>query len=108
MYHEITAKDERRKRRRLVIGIVVLLVVCALMFVGVHAMRVASREQGAAALRSAIMSAAFRCCAIEGSYPLTLKHLEDDYGLRINHQDYIITYEAYASNMAPSVVVVPR
>jgi hypothetical protein len=54
------------------------------------------------------MSAAVRCCAIEGSYPLTLKHLEESYGLKINHRDYIITYEAYASNVAPSVVVVPR
>jgi hypothetical protein len=54
------------------------------------------------------MNAAIRCCAIEGSYPLSLSRLEEDYGLRINHDDYVITYEAYASNMAPSVVVVPR
>ena len=108
MYHELTTKDEQRIRRRILIGIVSCVIVCVIVVAGVHTMRATSHEQGAAALRSAIMNAAFRCCAIEGSYPMTLRHLEDDYGLRINHDDYIITYEAYASNMAPSVVVVPR
>ena len=108
MYHELTVKDERRKRRRILIGVVALVIVCAIAATGLRTMRLASREQGAVAVRSAIMKAAIRCCAIEGSYPMTLRHLEDDYGLRINHSDYIITYEAYASNMAPSVVVVPR
>ena len=37
-----------------------------------------------------------------------VSRLEEHYGLRINHNDYVITYEAYASNMAPSVMVVPR
>lgn len=108
MYHEITAKDERRKRRRILIALVVFVLLYAIAVAGLKAMQGASREQGAAALRASIMNSALRCCAIEGSYPLNLRHLEEDYGLRINHDDYIITYEAYASNMAPSVVVVPR
>ncbi|MDO4807016.1 MAG: hypothetical protein Q4A07_07200 [Coriobacteriales bacterium] len=108
MYHEITAKDRNKKRRRR-LQIIVAIVVCAVALVLVsNSVREGAREQGAAALRQSILSAAMRCCAIEGSYPLSLKRLEDDYGIRINHDDYIITYEAYASNMPPSVVVVPR
>ena len=49
-----------------------------------------------------------QCCAIEGSYPASLQHLEDSYGLAINHDEYIVTYEAFADNVVPSVVVVPR
>ena len=108
MYHEITTKDRRRRRRRVVV-VLALLAVLALAAYGIfNGVRASAREQGAVALRQAIMNAAVRCCAVEGSYPLSLSHLEDVYGLRINHRDYVVTYEAYATNMAPSVVVVPR
>lgn len=89
----------------------VLALLAVLAVVGVvvtHQVRLNAREQGAVALRQSIMDAAVRCCAVEGSYPLSLGHLEDVYGLRINRNDYVVTYEAYATNMAPSVVVVPR
>ena len=108
MYHEITTKDRTRKRRNILLA----LLVCALVAVGiVFAAQAAgqnAREQGAVALRQSILNAAVRCCAIEGSYPLTLDRLEQNYGLRVNYKDYAVTYEAYASNMIPSVVVVPR
>lgn len=108
MYHEVTDKQRKQRKRNVLFACVALAIALMLAFVGVNHLRLSSREQGAAAIRRAILDAAIRCCAIEGSYPLSLKHLEDSYGLRINHDDYVITYEAYASNMAPSVVVVPR
>lgn len=108
MYHEITTKERSRKRRNRILVVLLACVTCAVLVLAIHMARIGARDQGAVALRNSIMDAAVRCCAIEGSYPLSLKHLEDHYGLRINHNDYIITYEAYASNIAPSVVVVPR
>lgn len=68
----------------------------------------ALREQGAASVRDAVLRAAAQCCAVEGSYPHTLRHLEQHYGLTVNHDDYVVIYEAYASNVTPSVVVTPR
>lgn len=108
MYHEITAKDKQRKRRNGLLGLVLACVLVVALVLVANAAGAGAREQGAAAMRKSIMDAAVRCCAIEGAYPLSLKHLEDNYGLRVNHDDYVITYEAYASNIAPSVVVVPR
>lgn len=108
MYHEITTRERSHKRRR---RIVVLLLCAVLVALAVLVGQVANnnaREQGASALRQSILNAAIRCCAIEGSYPLTLDRLEQDYGLRINHKDYTVTYEAFASNIVPSVVVVPK
>ena len=49
-----------------------------------------------------------QCAAIEGSFPTNLAYLEDNYDLRVNHDDYVIIYEVLASNTAPSVVVMPR
>ena len=85
-----------------------LAVAGTLALVAAPAVAGALREQGAASERDAVLRAAAQCCAVEGSYPHTLRHLEEHYGLTVNHDDYAITYEAYASNVAPSVVVVPR
>lgn len=108
MYHEVTSKERKKRRTRTIAVVLVVLAIAVGLVLGVQAVNRSTREQGATAMRQAILDAALRCCAIEGSYPLSLSHLEKDYGLRINHNDYIITYEAYASNIAPSVVVVPR
>lgn len=66
------------------------------------------REQGAVTVRDAILNGARQCCAIEGSYPLTLEYLEEHYGVTVDHEDYVVTYDAFASNVMPTVVVVPR
>ena len=66
------------------------------------------KDQGAASIRSTILDAAMQCAAIEGSFPTNLAYLEDNYDLRVNHDDYVIIYEVLASNTVPSVVVMPR
>ena len=108
MYHEVTHTQKAASRRRRIVALVALAVVVALVVAAYGWARESTREQGAAALRQSIVDASIRCCAVEGSYPLSLSHLEECYGLRVNHHDYIVTYEAFASNIAPSVVVVPR
>lgn len=108
MFHELTYKEEgKRKKRRWVIVTVVLIVCVAVVAVAGVARRNA-RVQGAAALRESILSAAKQCASIEGAYPSSVSHLEESYGLTINHNDYIITYEWFADNIVPSVVVAPR
>ena len=108
MFHEITDQQlaKRRTRRMAVACAVVCVLVAAFLIVG--ALQTSAREQGAAALRESIINAAKQCCAIEGSYPSSLEHLEESYGLTINHDDYVITYECFADNIMPSVVVTPR
>lgn len=108
MYHEVTNKDRAKKRKRRIMLLVAIVALVAVIFGAFAYASASTQEQGATALRRSILNAANRCCAIEGSYPLTLSKLEEDYGLRVNHKDFVVTYEAYASNMAPSVVVVPR
>ena len=108
MYHEQTASVVAARHRRHCI-IAVVCVACAIvaaLVLGV--IRGNAREQGAVAVRDSILRAAQQCCAAEGSYPSSLDYLEDHYGLTIYHDDYVISYESFASNVAPSVVVVPR
>lgn len=108
MFHEITdAQVIKRRKVHIVIACVVVALVLAAGLI-VSALQANAREQGALALQNSIIDAAKQCCAIEGSYPSSLEHLEQYYGLSINHNDYVVSYESFAGNVMPTVVVTPR
>ena len=108
MFHEITDQQlaKRRTRRIAVACAVACVLVAAFLIVGT--LQTHAREQGATALRESIINAAKQCCAIEGSYPATLEHLEEHYGVVVNDDDYVVSYESFADNVMPTVVVTPR
>lgn len=56
-------------------------------------------------VRSAIQNAAITCYAVEGSYPLKLEYLIENYGLSYNESRFMVTYEAFASNILPEIHV---
>ncbi len=65
-------------------------------------------EESARSIREAIRRSALQCYAVEGVYPPDLQYLEDNYGLQINTEDFYVTYEAFASNLPPTVRVTGR
>ena len=108
MFHEITDRQiARRRKARLAVVCCILAAVVACFAVGT-VLQNNAREQAAVALRDSIMNAAKQCCAIEGSSPASLEHLENDYGIAINHDDYVVSYESFADNVMPTVVVTPK
>lgn len=108
MYHP-QSTDQIRRRQQSWIRVVIILVLAAVLgavaFIGA---RDAIREQGALSMRTAILEHAKQCCAVEGAYPKSINYLVDHYGLVVNDTDYVITYDCYADNVVPSVVVVPK
>lgn len=108
MYHELTKQEIRRRTRKRMAGLLAIVLVVMLVWLSSNAIGASLREQGELSVRNAILNSAKQCCAIEGSYPSSLEHLEQGYGLRVNRDDYVITYEVFAENIMPSVVVVPR
>ena len=108
MFHEITESQlKRRKRRGAIIACCIAAIVVATC-IALSAAQANARTQGAVALRDAVLQSAKQCCAIEGSYPASLDYLEQNYGLTINHGDYVVSYEYFAGNVMPSVVVTPK
>jgi len=98
---------KRRRAKRLITCIFVLALAVVIASALVIA-QASAREQAAASVRESVLNAAKQCCAVEGSYPSTLQYLEDNYGLTINHSDYVVSYEWFADNVLPAVVVVTR
>ena len=65
-------------------------------------------EEGATAIREAVQKSARQCYVVEGVYPSDLDYLKENYGLNVNTDDYYVTYDAFASNLPPSVIVTTK
>lgn len=108
MYH---IKQILSLRTRLTIAAGLLAVLVLLIAAFALGFRQVGRDLDSAsaqALRQAVLQAAVQCYAVEGSYPASLDYLEENYGLLVNHDRFIVTYEAFASNLMPQVNVLER
>ena len=108
MYHELTYEELARRRRIRIIYVILAIFLIANIAFAVLMSQSIARSQATTSVRKAVVNAAVQCCAVEGSYPSSLAHLEQTYGLIINHDDYIVTYEWLGDNVPPSVVVKAR
>ena len=101
---------EKKKGRLLYVlaGVFLCLVLLAAVLTPVfRKASTAIDEQSIQSVKDAVMRSAVQCYAVEGAYPNSVAYLEEHYGLVINHERYIVSYEAYSSNLAPSIRVLP-
>ncbi len=63
--------------------------------------------ESAAAIEDAVQKSALQCYAVEGIYPPDLEYLQTNYGLAVNTKDFIVVYDAFASNLPPTIIVTP-
>ena len=108
MYHPQSTSAAIKRRRSNLTMLVALAIGVVLAVAVFFAMQNAVREQTAQSMRQAVLGSALECYAIEGAFPASIGYLQDHYGLVVNDRDFLITYECYADNVAPSVVVMPK
>ncbi|MDO4566972.1 MAG: hypothetical protein Q4B42_06535 [Oscillospiraceae bacterium] len=103
---------EREKKtlsplKKLLLLVLAAALVCCLFLLARRVSRDLS-EQSAEALKLAVIRSAAQCYAVEGVYPSSLGYLEEHYGLVVNHERYIVAYEAFSSNLPPDVEVLEK
>jgi len=65
----------------------------------------ASQDAQAEMVSNAVRNAALTCYAVEGAYPADIDYLVQNYGLAYDESRYLISYEAFASNIFPDIRV---
>ena len=60
------------------------------------------------AMYTTIMNSAALCYSIEGEYPPDIEYLESNYGVKINHDKYLVHYEYFGANIRPTVTIIER
>ncbi len=64
---------------------------------------IADREN---AIKETVQERALQCYVIENAYPESLAYLEENYGLTVNKEDYLIVYDLFAENQPPQIKVI--
>ena len=88
-------------------GLPVVFLAVLTLFLGSSLSDMASKTE-AESLKSTeegVRRAAVHCYAIEGQYPESVAYLEENYGLRIDHERYIVHYDIFADNIMPEITV---
>ena len=92
--------------RRLVITLAVFAVLFAGVYMLVNKVSSASGNAETELVRDAVRSAVLTCYAVEGAYPTNIDYLKEYYGLAYNEDAYLVIYDAFASNIMPSIRVI--
>ncbi len=97
-----------KKKRRFLLPCIILIAVLLIALIVIRDPGKDIGEESATAIQQAVERSSLQCYVVEGVYPPNLQYLEDNYGLQVNKNDFYITYDAFASNIPPSVVVTVR
>lgn len=93
--------------RDMIFPSVLFLILLLLFFNGLGILDDKTNQEQIKATKDAITRAAVHCYALEGFYPSNIEYLENNYGLNIDHDRYIIDYIGFASNLMPDITVLP-
>ena len=92
--------------RRLALTLIVFAVVFVGVYMLVNTVGNASGSAETEIVRDAVRSAVLTCYAVEGAYPTGIDYLKEYYGLAYHEEAYRVIYDAFASNIMPSITVV--
>ncbi len=90
-------------------SLAVTLVVFALLFTASFALLdyigTTSETAQIETVKNAVRNAVVTCYAVEGVYPQELDYLVENYGLAYDESRFLVSYEAFASNIIPEIRV---
>ena len=99
----------KKHAAKLIIACVILAaVILALAVPFAGRARGEGRDDSIRSIEETVRQMALQCYVIEGAYPESLDYLEENYGLTVNKEDFLIVYTPFAENLPPDVRVIDR
>lgn len=100
----------KRKKKHFIRWVLVLgIFLGAILFLekGSRRMEQTTQREQQELLSDAINQAVVNCYAMEGRYPESIQYLIENYGIQVDFDKYIVSYEIFAENIKPRVKVIP-
>ena len=88
-----------------ILFIAIVIVCIALILMGLGRLGSTQDARQSQVAYDAIVKATVQCYALESRYPPSLKYLEDNYGLVLDHQKYVYDYRPIGENLMPQIHV---
>ena len=105
MKNFVNVKARRVERRGILKSLLFVIIISAVLIAGIFYISNMGSEQGIKLTREAAIRTAVECYAIEGIYPPNVQYMEDNYNLSYDKTKYYIHYDAFASNIMPTIEV---
>ena len=105
MKNFVNVKARRAERQGLLRSVLFVIIISAVLVAGIFYISNMGNEQGIKLTREAAVRTAVECYALEGIYPPNVQYMEDNYNLRYDKTKYYIHYDAFASNIMPTIEV---
>ena len=100
---------EKKARRRLAaVWVIVAIIAVVLIIPAAVSARKEETQESVRSITETVQERALQCYEIEGAYPSSLSYLEENYGLTLNQEDYLVVYKPVAENLPPEVRVIER
>ena len=91
-----------------VLSVILFIAIMAWLVISVGNAEKSSEKSRSDAMYTTIMNSASLCYSIEGEYPPDIEYLENNYGVHINRDKYVVHYEYFGANIRPTVTIVER
>ena len=108
----MSVKVERMKRRKvnklMIFSVILFILLAVWLIVSVDKAGNAAEKSRSDSVYKTVMHSASLCYSIEGEYPPDFEYLEENYGVRVNHDRYIVHYEYFGANIRPTITVAER
>ena len=105
MKNFVNVKARRVERRGILKSLLFVIIISVVLIAGIFYISDMGSEQGIKLTREAAIRTAVECYAIEGIYPPNVQYMEDNYNLSYDKTKYYIHYDAFASNIMPTIEV---
>ena len=94
-------------KKNIAAGVVFVALIVGFVLL-VNSMSAVSGDREAKLVEDAVKNAVLTCYAVEGTYPESLDYLREHYSLAYNTDRFVVEYDAFASNLMPTVTVRER
>ncbi len=94
-----------KKNKIQILSYFIFILFIIYLIIGVDSAKKNNDEERYSILKDAIYRSSVQCYAIEGYYPPNIEYLENNYGLVVDHNKYVINYSVFASNIMPEIEV---
>jgi len=90
-----------KKNKFKILYVAVFLLFIGYLYFSINNAEKNSSEEKYNILTEALKRSIVQCYAIEGFYPPNVEYLEENYGLVVDHDKYVVSYSVFASNIMP-------
>lgn len=90
-----------KKNKFKILYIAIILLFISYLYFSIISAEKNTNEEKYNILNDALSRSIVQCYAIEGFYPPNIEYLENNYGLVVDYDKYVISYSVFASNIMP-------